>query len=138
MRIYFDSCVLIYRIEQREPWVSWVNSRLAWVEASGATLVVSELTRMECRVRPMALGSADMLSAFDRFFEQPRLAWQGLDRPVFELATRLRSESRLKTPDALHLAAALIAGCRQFVTNDQRLAQAAANQIDVIAPESAA
>ena len=138
MRVYLDSCVLIYRIEQRAPWAGLVNERLALFEANGAALVVSELTRLECRVLPMALGRADMLSDYDRFFEQPMIGWQALDRPVFELATQLRAASRLKTADALHLAAALSAGCQQFITNDQRLARAAAGQIDVVALDSVA
>ena len=57
---------------------------------------------------------------------------------LFERATLLRAESRLKTADALHLAAAITAGCQQFITNDLRLARAAADHIDVLALDSAA
>ena len=138
MRAYLDSCVLIYRIEQRAPWADRVNERLSLLEASRATLIVSELTRLECRVRPLALGRADMLSDYDQFFAQPQIGWQTLDRAVFERATLLRAESRLKTADALHLAAAITAGCQQFITNDLRLARAAADHIDVLALDSAA
>ncbi len=138
VRAYLDSCVLIYRIEQRAPWADRVNERLALLEASRATLIVSELTRLECRVRPLALGRADMLSDYDQFFAQPQIGWQTLDRAVFERATLLRAESRLKTADALHLAAAITAGCQQFITNDLRLARAAADHIDVLALDSAA
>ena len=37
---------------------------------------------------------------------------------VFEDAARLRAETGLKTPDALHAATALLAGCALFITND--------------------
>lgn len=131
MRVYLDSCVLIYRIEQTAPWAARAQEQLNQVETSGATVIVSELTRLECRVRPIALGRADMLNDYDAFFARPMLGWQALDRPVFELATRLRAESRLKTADALHLAAALSAGCHQFITNDKRLAAAAAGHLEV-------
>ena len=133
VRAYLDSCVLIYRIEQRAPWAERVNEQLALLEANRTALVVSELTRLECRVRPLALGRADMLRDYDQFFAQPQIGWQALDRTVFELATRLRAESRLKTADALHLAAAISAGCQQFITNDLRLARAAADHINVLA-----
>ena len=56
-----DSCVLIYRIEQRAPWAERVNVQLALLEANWTALVVSKLTRLECRVRPLALGRADGL-----------------------------------------------------------------------------
>jgi predicted nucleic acid-binding protein len=37
---------------------------------------------------------------------------------VFADAARLRAETALKTPDALHAATALRAGCALFITND--------------------
>ncbi len=37
---------------------------------------------------------------------------------VFDDAARLRAESGLKLPDALHAATALRAGCALFITND--------------------
>lgn len=52
-----------------------------------------------------------------------------LGRPAFDLATELRAHAALKTPDALHLAAALVAGCTAFWTRDQRLAAAASGRI---------
>ena len=55
-----------------------------------------------------------------------------LNRLVFELATRLRAESQLKTPDALHLAAAIFAGCREFWTNDKQLVKAAGKHLTVV------
>ncbi len=50
---------------------------------------------------------------------------------VIDLASRLRIDHRIKTPDALHLAAALVAGCAQFWTNDAHLAKAADNSLEV-------
>ncbi|MCI5218746.1 MAG: PIN domain-containing protein [Candidatus Electrothrix sp. LOE2] len=40
---------------------------------------------------------------------------------VFDKATELRAQYSLKTPDAIHLAAALVSGCDVFLTNDLRL-----------------
>ncbi len=45
---------------------------------------------------------------------------------VFERATRLRADHRLKTPDALHLATAMRHSCVEFWTNDDRLNSVAA------------
>lgn len=36
------------------------------------------------------------------------------------VAAHLRAASRLRTPDAIHLAAALTASCTSFVTQDRR------------------
>ncbi|WP_091334734.1 PIN domain-containing protein [Allochromatium warmingii] len=55
-----------------------------------------------------------------------------LNRYVFEHATELRAQHRLATPDALHLAAAIDAGCEEFWTNDRRLEHAAAGLLAVV------
>ena len=48
-----------------------------------------------------------------------------MNRAVFDRAAELRARHRIKTPDALHLSAALEYGCEEFWTNDDRLASVA-------------
>lgn len=134
MHIYFDSCILIYRIEQREPWTQRVTARLATLDPAVTTTVTSELARLECRVRPIALGQGSVLRDYDAFFELAGIVMQALGREVFERATALRATHRLKTPDALHLAAALTAGCDELWTNDHRFDAAAAALLRVVVP----
>lgn len=129
-QIYWDSCVAIYRVENVAPWAATLMQWLAEQEASAA-LCVSELTRMESRLAPLRAGNAELLARYDDFFAQPDLATIGLTRAVFERATSLRAVHRLKTRDALHLAAAIESRCTQFWTNDKRLAAAAAGLVEV-------
>ena len=44
----------------------------------------------------------------------------------------LRAQYGFKTPDALHLAAAVIHGCDRFLTNDARLTVCTALPIDIL------
>lgn len=131
-RVYPDSCVLIYLLEAREPWASQVRQRLHPATGAAPTLVFSDLTRLECRMQPIKTGDLARLAVFDQLFRTDGYQTCPLDRPVFDLATRLRAEHGLKTPDALHLAAALHAGCTEFWTHDQRLLRAAQGRISVI------
>lgn len=62
----------------------------------------------------------------------PSYRFVPLNKAVFDLATELRAQHGLKTPDALHLAAAISAGCDEFWTNDLRLTQAAQGRIRTI------
>ncbi|MBK9943318.1 MAG: PIN domain-containing protein [Kouleothrix sp.] len=41
-----------------------------------------------------------------------------IERPIIEQALNLRATVGLRTPDALHAATALQAGCDLFITND--------------------
>lgn len=127
-RIYWDSCTVIYRVENVVPWVSTIERWLAPLGAA-ASVCVSDLTRMECRLAPVRTGNDELLQRYDDFFARPELVTVDLSRAVFDRATSLRAAHRLKTPDAIHLAAAIEAGCIEFLTNDDRLVAAASGYL---------
>jgi len=115
--IYLDTAPLIYLIEHVPQYSDLVAQRLAATE----TLVVSDLSRLECRVKPMRDGNAALLEEFDRFFNESVSEIVALTREVIDRATEIRSRYGFKTPDAIHLAAANLANCELFLTNDPRL-----------------
>jgi predicted nucleic acid-binding protein len=118
--IYVDACLLIYAIEDHPRFGARVRARIGSVPAEA--LAVSPLVHLECRVGPMRAGNAVLL----RYYEQAlgRLVQLPLPQDVFLRAARLRAEFGLKTPDALHLSAALHHGCEALWTNDGRLMHA--------------
>jgi len=130
-RLYPDSCVLIYRLQNVEPWASAIAQALEPLET--IRFFVTDLTRLECRVLPLRQSDRDLLNMYDRFFKRSDVTRIPLASKVFDLATELRANYPLKTPDALHLAAAISAGCDEFWTNDKRLAKAAENRIRIVA-----
>ena len=118
MRLYLDAAPLIYLVEKRVPLGLKVRRRL---EQPGVSVITRELNRLECRVIPLRDGNAALLRDFDKYFAEVA-EMVPVDRAVLELATGLRARhASLKTPDAIHLAAALTAGCDVFLTNDRRL-----------------
>lgn len=129
--IYWDSCTFIYRVQQIAPWSEKISRQLANV-AQPFRLVITDLTRLECRVLPLRTGDQDMLARYDSTFSHPEIQRIPLSSNVFDLATQLRAEHGLKTPDALHLAAALETGRDEFWTNDHRLAKAAGNRLSIV------
>lgn len=74
------------------------------------------------------MGDTATLADYDDFFASPGYINFMLDNQAFDLATDLRARYRIKTPDALHLAAAIRADCLGFWTSDQRLATVAEQQ----------
>lgn len=115
-RIYMDACMVIELIEGEDSR----QMRLAAV-MRGKRIVASELLRLESRIDALRNNRQDFLARYEAFFGRCRFA--PFDRPLFEYAALLRVQHRLKTPDALHLAAALEAGCDEFWTDDRRLAK---------------
>ena len=96
----------------------------------GRTLVSSELARLESRIGALREQRTAHLATYRQLFEDCEM--QPMDRAVFDLATDLRVRHRLKTPDALHLAAALHAGCGELWTNDERLVAAAQSHLEIV------
>ena len=65
MRIYLDSAPLIYLVENVVPYASTLAARLA---APDVNQVCSELSRLECRVKPIRDRETTLLTAFDSYF----------------------------------------------------------------------
>lgn len=118
-RVYLDSAPAIYIVEQTTPFHAQVNAQLTpddWI-------VVSQLTRMECRVLPIRLGDQARLKDFDEFFADFVDEIVPISEEVIDKATEIRAIYHYRPMDALHLAAAVVAGCEVFLTNDLRLAK---------------
>src|SRR5947199_3006978 len=121
-RIYLDSPPVIYLVEQVMPFLPAVQARLS---ASGIVCVSSELTRMECLVLPLRNGDSKLVADFDTFFSSRVVELTPFPPAVFRRAAEIRAQFNFRTPDALHLAAAVEAACDVFLTNDAGLSRPA-------------
>ena len=126
--IYIDTAPLIYLVEHVPQYAEIVAKRLS----STDTVVISDLTRLECRVKPLRECDTSVLDDFDRFFNESVGAILMLSREVMDRATDIRANYGFKTPDAIHLAAANVSGCDVFLTNDRRLERFVELPIEVL------
>ena len=128
-KIYLDSCIAIYLVEEHPAYAAAIEDKLA---ESDGIICYSPLTELECLVLPLRLKRNDLLDKFNRFFSLN----MKLEMPeaVYQEAARLRADSGIKTPDALHLATARFHNCTEFWTNDGRLAGVASSlAVNVVA-----
>jgi predicted nucleic acid-binding protein len=130
VRVYIDSAPLIYLVEDVVPYAPTLESRL---EAPDMIQVCSKLSRMECRGKPIRDRQDALLAAFDSYFADIIAEFIPLSRQVIDRATELRARYRFRTPDAIHLAAAIAGDCYLFLTNDHRLSQCSEIPIEVMA-----
>ncbi len=116
--VYLDTMALIYTVE-RYP-VYWPVLEPLWLAAQARTfeVVSSELALMEVLVGPYKSGNAALEKAFDQALLGTGMRLLPITQPILREAARLRATTRLRTPDALHAATAVQAGCVLFVTND--------------------
>lgn len=118
MRVYLDSAPLIYLVENVSPYVEQLVQRLS---PEGVYQVCSDLTRLECRVKPIRDKQAALLAAFDSYFSEIISETVSLSSSVMNKATEIRARYGFKTPDAIHLACAIESDCDIFLTNDDQL-----------------
>lgn len=128
--IYLDACIVIYLVECHPRLATPIQEAL--LRQTGARVAWTHLTRLESRTKPLRDNNRQTLQLFDTFFSAPTARRVELTPAIFDLATELRATHGLKTPDALHLAAAILGGCKEFWTNDSRLEKAAAGRIAIV------
>jgi predicted nucleic acid-binding protein len=119
--VYLDSNIIIYLIEQSPSFGARATARIAALRTAGDAIVASDLSRLECRSNAVAAADQVTLDLYDVFFRQAVARLMPLSRSVVDRATEIRGRYRFKTPDSLHLAASVEAGCQSFLTNDLRL-----------------
>jgi uncharacterized protein len=131
VRLSLDAAPVIYTVEQVALYAAVVDARLS---AAEVVQVASDLTRMECRVKPLQDGNSELLKDYDDYFEGAVAEIVALSREGMDRATAIRAQYRFRTPDAIHLAAAVIADCNGFLTNDHRLDRFPDIAVEVVRP----
>jgi predicted nucleic acid-binding protein len=130
--IYADANVVIRLVEGDAPARAPIESRLLPLRDGSRFLLTSRLTRLECRVKPLREGDPALLSLYDAFFSGAEVTVVDLTVLVIEMATELRASFKVTTPDALHLASAIVAGAEAFLTGDQSLARCTQIPVEVL------
>jgi predicted nucleic acid-binding protein len=133
---FLDASALIYLVDGETPWAESVRATLQQLalEAPDLALAVSRLSLLECRVAPLRRGDQASLDRFQALFAQPDLLVVELGASVVELATQLRANHGLRTPDALQAACCLQLGPDAvMVTGDAAFQRVQALQVHLIA-----
>jgi predicted nucleic acid-binding protein len=122
-RIGLDTSPLIYFIEFH-PVFGLVSREIFQHVSSGAiTGYCSVITRTEALTHPLRLGDQVQAEAYRDLFLNLRVI--DVDELIAERAADLRARYNPRTPDALHMATAILAGCDAFLTNDLALRRVA-------------
>jgi predicted nucleic acid-binding protein len=120
--VAIDTAIVIYFIERHERYVDVVRPLFEAADRGELELVTSGVTLLEVLVAPYRAGDAGLAERYEALLTRSRgLTMVDLGRPVVRAAAQLRAIHRLRTPDALQIAAALSRGCSSFLTNDRRL-----------------
>ncbi len=119
-RIALDTTPFVYFLERHPDYFRPAKSLFDRIEqgkleACASTLVLTELLVPAFRTK----DSSQAQSVFRLLSHFPHLSFVDITPSIAVQASRLRGESSLRTPDALHLATALDQEVDWFVTNDK-------------------
>ena len=116
--IYIDANGLIYSVERIEPYRTLLEPMWQQAQDGNLAIVSSPILLTEVLVKPLQVGNTEIEMQYRELFASNAVSLLDAPYGVFEDAARLRAETGLKIPDALHAATALRVGCELFVTND--------------------
>lgn len=121
-KVYFDTNVLIYLIENHPDYHDKIVSLIAELDELDCTVITSELTLAECLVKPFAEDDEQSQAVYkDSIKNSDFLKVKPVSKKILIEAARLRSVFKNKLPDSIHLATALESGCDVFVGNDKKI-----------------
>jgi predicted nucleic acid-binding protein len=117
-----DTMVFVYHFEAHEEFGPAAGRLLQAAEEGRCRLVCSILTLLEILVVPKRNGQEDLCRRYREIFQSfPNLAVLAVETEIAEIASDLRAQYSIRTPDSIHIATAIRAGAAAFISGDGRL-----------------
>ena len=121
-KVAVDTMVFIYAFEEHAAYLPLIKPFFTAVEKGEMEAVTSTITLAECLVQPYKKKDMALAVRYRVLFRNfPNLSVIPVTDDIAERTALLRANYRLKTPDAIQLATALVSGSSLFLTNDEAL-----------------
>jgi len=118
--IGLDTPLFIYHLEDHPRYSPLTEIIFSALENGINKGVTSYLTLMEILVKPKTEGLLQVARDYEYYLTTfPNLTFYEMGLDVARKASDLRSADRIKAPDAIQLATAILCGATAFLTNDK-------------------
>lgn len=125
MRVYLDTNAIIAMVERTIGLSDGQRSLVLRIADGDVEAETSEFSIAEVMVKPMSDKNSELVGRYLRVFSAGSgIEVQPVSRDILLNAAKVRATTKVKLPDAIHLATAESTGCDGFVSNDNRLAKA--------------
>lgn len=120
--IGLDTMVFIYHFEENKIYSPLTFSIFESLEKGNFNAITSILTLLEILVKPKRESNLILTERYKILLETfPNLQVKTLDENIADLASSLRANYNINTPDAIQIATSLEAQADIFITNDTSL-----------------
>jgi len=117
-----DTMVFIYHFEENQMYSSLTFSIFESLEKGNFNSITSVLTLLEVLVKPKRENNSLLTERYKLLFENfPNLQVKTLNENIADIASTLRANYNINTPDAIQIATSLEAKADIFITNDATL-----------------
>jgi len=120
-RVYWDTMLFIYWIEEHPDYVGQIDRILARIEARGDQLCSSAFGIGEVLVGALKHGDRRRADAIRKAMRPPHIELLPFDTGAAEHYAEIRALHGTSAPDSIHLACAAAAGVDLFLTNHAKL-----------------
>ncbi|MBC8163903.1 MAG: type II toxin-antitoxin system VapC family toxin [Roseiflexaceae bacterium] len=118
-QIAFDTAPLIYFVERHPVYFDRMLLIMRYVDRGLIAGVASTVALAEVLVQPLRAENTTLAERYETVLaESYSFRLETLTTTAARRAGDLRARYNLRTPDALHVATAIEAGCDAFLTND--------------------
>ncbi|MGQ9492057.1 MAG: type II toxin-antitoxin system VapC family toxin [Anaerolineae bacterium] len=119
--IALDTMVFIYHLAGHPRYVGLTTAVLEMIEAGKVTGITTTVTLAEILAAPARSGDRRALLDYELYLTNfPHLRIVPFDVALAREAALVRGMAGLRTPDAIQVAAARLAGADAILTNDRR------------------
>jgi len=121
-KIGLDTSFFIYYLEEHSEYLRPARAIIDKIEAGHISAVFSCVGLVEVLTGPKRLGRYDLARKYQQLITHfPNLTISGVNEEIVELASDLRAQYEIRTPDAILLATAIDFGATRFISNDRAL-----------------
>ncbi len=121
-KIGLDTSFWIYFLEENPKYLHKIRPFVDAIEAGRIEAVFSSIGLIEVLTGPKRAGNFELAGQYRELLARfPHLTIGGMNESIVEIASNLRAAYGISTPDAIHIATAINAGAKKFITNDKGL-----------------
>lgn len=132
-KVYVDTNAVIRGMERTDVGADEIGKLMDLAERGGLALVTSELTLSEVLVGPIKRGDDLLFEAYVEMLTHGSLfELLPVSRDILLEASHIRARSSAPLPDCVHVASALLSGCKSIISFDRRLGLL--SSLDVVEP----
>lgn len=119
--VFIDTMIFSYLLMEHPTYVDLAGTVLKLIEQGEVGGVISMITVAEILTPPAIKGDEQVARLYELYLRNfPNLTILPVDFDIARATAKIRGQTRLRTPDALQIATAQIAGVGAIITNDKQ------------------